>query len=202
MQEHLYFITDICNALKDIHSEQKTEKVIMEIINKGKKPEYQQGFRQFVTFIKKGKAGWLKMLPQHKKLIMQIINDVAMSPVVDTETEPLKLRLQLEHDGDTLASFDISESQHSYTIADLNPGNYTLKTDSDWLIWQEHLSERELFWTHAYPDQEFPMTADTESYDSREFKAVVLLEGEVVIRIYPGLETGIIKIMVNSHAGK
>ena len=202
MQENLYFITDICNALNDNHSEQKIEKVIRAIINKGKKPEYQQGFQQFVTFIKEGKAGWLKMSPQHKKLIMQIINDVALSPVVDTETEPLKLCLQLEHDGDALASFDISESRHSYTIADLTPGNYTLKTDSDWLIWQEHLSERELFWTHAYPEQEFPMAADTESTDTREFKTVVLLEGELIIRIYPGLETGTIKIMVNLHAEK
>ena len=202
MQRHLYFMTDICNALKDVHSEQKLEKVIREIIDKGKKPEYQQGFQQFVTFIKEGKAGWLKMSPQHKKLIMQIINDVVLSPVVATETEPLKLCLQLEHDGDTMASFDISESRHSYTITDLTPGNYTLKTDSDWLIWQGHLSERELFWTHAYPEQELPMAADTESADSREFKEIILLEGELIIRIYPGLETGTMKIMVKGHAGK
>lgn len=202
MQGHLYFITDICNALKDVHSEQKLEKVIREIINKGKKPEYQQGFQQFVTFIKEGKSDWLKMSPQHKKLIMQIINDVAMSPAVDNEIKPLTLCIQLERDGDILASFGIQESRRSYTITDLTPGNYTLKTDSDWFIWQGHLSERELLWAHAYPEQELPMAADTESADTREFKEIVLLEGELIIRIYPGLETGTMTIMVKSHAGK
>jgi len=46
------------------------------------------------------------------------------------------------------------------------------------------------------------MAADTESADTRKFKEIVLLEGELVIRIYPGLEAGIMKIMVKGNVRK
>ena len=202
MQEQLYFITEICNSLRKGANAEEINNMVRDIIDKGKDKKYRQGYEQFLRFVEAGRAGWLAMPTQKKQIISQVVNEIIQESSNKIIPTSHKLSLLLERNGVTLATLKFSGEEQSLLIGDIYPGEYSLRTDSDWLLWQESLSETDLFWTHAYPDQDLPMAADTEGTMGKSIKKFGLLNGEIVFRIYPGLESGTMEIEVKNHVEK
>jgi hypothetical protein len=62
------------------------------------------------------------------------------------------------------------------------------------MLWEGDLSRQELLWAFAYPEKDLPMAAETELSQREPTKTLSLLNGELIIEVFAGLETGEIRL--------
>jgi len=191
MQEQNNFLVDIIAGLKNYSNMEIELEKLFHRMNSKKDLLGYQGFEQFIKF---GERARKNMSPETHDLILNSINAASFSAKIDDDQELQPLVLQLECDQKIVNSVAISDIM---IIQGLMPGNYTLKTNSDWLLWQGDLSQSDLLWTCAFPEQDLPLAADTDEADEvLPGKEIELLDGELKLSIYPGLESGVMKIKV------
>ncbi len=85
----------------------------------------------------------------------------------------------------------------SKTIERITAGFYKISFASGNTIWQGKLTEQDLVWARAYPGRPFDLAADTTGSWPKPVKQLSLFHGDVVIRIYPSIESGSMKITIN-----
>ncbi len=88
-----------------------------------------------------------------------------------------------------------------WTIDNLQPGFYALSFDTGRVIWEGELTKNDLLWTLAFPGQDLPLAADTGEEAIQPSRQFHLLQGEIVLNVYPGLESGRIKLLMNRPSG-
>jgi hypothetical protein len=70
------------------------------------------------------------------------------------------------------------------------PALYAAKMDTGRIIWQGELTEKDLIWSAAFPGQALELAADTGEPTGRMTREITLLNGELIIRVFPGAESG------------
>ena len=80
------------------------------------------------------------------------------------------------------------------------PGEYTLKLSTGLVVWREVLSEKDLLWASAFSGQELKLAADTTPMLRGFSRRESLLNGEVVLYVFPGVENGAIGIKIQVSA--
>ena len=84
----------------------------------------------------------------------------------------------------------------SHYIKDIRPGDYNFSLGSGRLLWEVTLEDKDLHLTSASPGTNLPLAADTgEKRQPTASREMSVLGGEIVIRIFPGLESGWIEIL-------
>ena len=106
----------------------------------------------------------------------------------------MPLKVIVEKNGVLLDSFPLEEMTPLKVIKNVKPGNYQVKLDTGRIIWRERLVEKDLIWGYAFPEKGLRLAADTGDGDSPKTREVVVLEGDGIIRVYPGLESGSIEL--------
>ena len=94
----------------------------------------------------------------------------------------------VERDGGPIAEVVLGAGR-GY-IGNLQPGHYVLRTSSGRVIWRGDLTEKELLWTDAYPDRALDLAASTAEDVREPTVENLLLDGEVVLRVFAGIESG------------
>ncbi|MFC1814050.1 ThiF family adenylyltransferase [Thermodesulfobacteriota bacterium] len=82
------------------------------------------------------------------------------------------------------------------SIRNIKPGHYMIRLDNGRIIWQDELSEQELIWTAAFPGEALNLAADTGGITPRMTREIKLLDGDLIIRVYPEIESGRIEIEI------
>ena len=85
----------------------------------------------------------------------------------------------------------------STSLVRITPGRYSLHLETGRLLWTGSLRSTELLWEEAYPGEPLQLAADTAEDGRQATRELVLLDGEVVLRVLPGLESGCLEIIVN-----
>lgn len=80
------------------------------------------------------------------------------------------------------------------SLGGIEPGDYQLVTESDWPVWRGELERKHLVWRWAFPDQPLPMAAKTHPTKHHPTLALELLDGDVELFVFAGLESGFITI--------
>lgn len=80
------------------------------------------------------------------------------------------------------------------SVTDAFPGHYVLLLETGRVIWERTLSERDLLWAHAFPGEPLELAADTGENAPRATVQDDVLAGDVRLRVYPGVECGIIDL--------
>ena len=96
----------------------------------------------------------------------------------------------LEREGHVLAS--LADAQPS--CGGLTPGHYLIKLDTGRVIWEGSFTERALVWSKARPGRSLTVTAQTETPTEIPSFEVDLLQGELLLRVYPGIESGRLEV--------
>ncbi len=94
-------------------------------------------------------------------------------------------------------SLTFTKFPDSKTIDKIVPGHYTIALATGRIIWQGLLAERDLIWTEAYPGRALRLSADTGEPEGKPTQQVRVLEGDVVLRVFAGLESGRIEITMH-----
>ena len=87
-----------------------------------------------------------------------------------------------------LKSFLISD--FPATIGSIFPGHYVVRLTNGRTLWEGELSREDVIWTYAFPQKDFPLAAETETRHQEPTRSLSLLDGELIIHIFAGLESG------------
>ena len=84
-------------------------------------------------------------------------------------------------------------------ISPVTPGKYMARFSNGRVLWEGKLTKEDLIWAFAFPEKDLAMAAETEPSQRETTKTITLLEGEIEIRVFAGLESG--KIVIESGKG-
>ena len=102
----------------------------------------------------------------------------------------------VERNGERIASIPCERLPISKEIRNVKPGLYSLKLDTGRLIWEEELTEQELLWALAFPGEALDLAADTGDAVERATREIKLLNGKLVIRVFPEIERGRLELKI------
>ena len=109
------------------------------------------------------------------------------------------LKIILMRDDEIICSVSIESPRTTKMIKNVKPGHYELKLDTGRVIWEGRLSEEDLLWTYAFPHEDLALAADTGDAVLRMSREIKLLNGEVILRVYPEIESGRIEMEVRDY---
>jgi hypothetical protein len=187
MSNELYFIPIIAEALRQPNPRMALDIAFQRIESLGRATTHHIGYRQFLRFMACSFKHW------EETPIMA--TDESSPPLID-ETYPVEI--WLERGNQRLPGLVVDQIPCRKSFAELTPDRYRLVTDTGWLLWEATLTPRELFWTLAHPHRNLPLAAQTDDEPILPTLETHLLGGALTIRVYSGLESGILDITFES----
>jgi hypothetical protein len=115
-------------------------------------------------------------------------HDLAKSETLDSFIE-----LIVEKGDKTIGSIALDYQASHGKLGNITPGFYQIKLSTGRVLWEGELKAKDLIWAVAFPDQDFSLAADTGDLDLSPTKTLRLLSGEIILKVYAGLESGTIK---------
>lgn len=108
--------------------------------------------------------------------------------------ERTRIDFVVELNGRHLASAPLYPFEGMASIAGISPGTYTVKLWTGRVLWEGELSEADLLWAVAFPRRPLALAADTAPADRLRSRRELLLNGELCLSVFPGVEAGEIGI--------
>jgi len=180
MNDDLFFIPLIANALGQEDVESALREAFRQIEEMGREPRWEAGYRrQFLTFM-----AWVRR--------SQLLLDTE-----DLDRPPL-LELLVERDGTLVATVPVKRHPDRRVVGGIAPGLYRLKLDTGRLVWEARLTPRHVLWAYAFPGRPLPMAADTGSSTHQPTLEAVLLGGTLRVRVFAGIEEGTLELDLSS----
>jgi hypothetical protein len=111
-----------------------------------------------------------------------------------SEAEEPTIELFIEANEGRLISIPVEQQPFTRIIRGIKPGSYSIKLNTGRMLWEGDLSAKELFWANAFPEQALDLAADTEGATARCTKEIILLNGELIVRVFPEIESGYLEV--------
>ncbi len=229
MNNLLYFVPMIAQALQHHDVNAALRKTFRQIRELGSQSAYAQGYQQFLRLMEearlRGEASDPIDCAQILESIMSLFleravllllqdpkarrpsTELSQSPrceeyekllwgVLEAMKRSNASEVTIRRDEVTVGTIALNAQIGSQSVEDIVPGDYLLVLDTGRIVWKRTLSEREVFWRLAYPDRPLDLAADTG--ESRLLPTVedAVLLGELILRVFPGLETGRLEVEV------
>ena len=231
MGNDLYFIPIIAEALDASDQESALTQAFTTIERLGQNPEYQQGFGQFQQFmdVVAAKAANPHVSPEAQDFIEALMVELATG-ASDTSTDkrvaldlilsrpdwrhqyedlcaeleesrqgPFPVAITLERQGELARTIDVEAGEKTARVGDISPGAYTIRLSTGRVIWESELTEEDLTWSRAFPERALDLAAGAEGGEPK--RLLRLLRGELVVRVFPGIETGSMEIVLEHLEG-
>jgi len=109
-------------------------------------------------------------------------------------TQQIGLKIIIEKNGETIISIPVKAAPLCRIIKNIKPGQYEIRFNTGRMLWQGELTDRDLLWTAAFPEKDMALAADTGEPAEHLTREISLLDGELVIRVIPELESGSIEL--------
>jgi hypothetical protein len=181
MSKDLYFIRFISEAVSQPNAQTAIRQAMKRIIHLGQVQGYKRGYTQFKIFI--------------QKVFETPENEVPwLDGIWEDHTEGAGLKINIARDEKLIASLPLKPSHIPLRISDAVAGHYTFQLNTGRVLWMGKLMETDLILIKAFPDSDLKLAATTEDWKLKPSKLIRLLGGEIVIRIFPGFESGIIEV--------
>jgi hypothetical protein len=123
--------------------------------------------------------------------------DNLVAEIEQLHERPEGIGISLFRENELLESFTFTKFPDSKTIDNISPASYNMAFATGRIIWQGRLNEQDLIWTEAFPGQALRLSADTGEPEGKSTQEYRILGGEVILRVYAGLESGRIEITMN-----
>ncbi len=115
--------------------------------------------------------------------------------------EQIRTKIIVEKDGRHFGEIALEQIPGSGSIGKIVPGEYEIKLETGWMLWEGDLTEEDLLWTKAFPGRALDLAADTGETKKRPSREESLLGGEIIVRVFPGIESGKIEIEARLSKG-
>ena len=222
MTKDLYFIPVLDKAFQEAESEAALKNAFDEIERLGKQKQYREGFSNFKRFMRQVcKYQELWENDSIRQLIAEIVTGtfggteeeernvlkrITLAPKLDTEFRAVGQEIDEDSGKHTTAVIQVlsrkrligemafTETPGHKSIEGIFPGSYTLKLDIGRVIWEGNLAGKDLIWTEAFGAKRLDLAAETEDIERQPTRKIVLLDGDVVLRTFAGIESGSIEV--------
>ena len=104
------------------------------------------------------------------------------------------LEVELCKNDQVLSAQPLPSEQEGVSFDQIDPGNYSIRLSNGRVLWEGNVEAKDVIWKFAHPEKEYPMAAATEKDESNPTKSIKLLDGEITLSFYAGLETGGIEL--------
>ena len=174
MHDDIYFVPLMDRALQQSDLSAALREAFSLIQRLGKEPRYRRGYGQFLKFMETVGA--------------------ALRQGHAAAQRGASLALIIECDGRVLSVCCFDESSMAYEADEIGPGSYRVKTDTGLLLWEGNVTEDDVSWTRAFPEEPLPMAADTEKPLRELRRTIPLPEHGLVLCFHAGVESGSLEI--------
>ncbi len=131
--------------------------------------------------------------PQWQEEFEKICGEVSKSQTTYRAPEII-----IEKNGQCISLTPWERQPVSQEICNLMPARYVARMDSGRVIWEEDLTGKELIWSQTFPGQALELAADTGEPAAKMTREITLLNGELVIRIFPGTKSGRLELRIGA----
>ena len=123
--------------------------------------------------------------------------DTLVAEIERLRKTPEGIGILVSRENELLESLTFTKIGDCKTIDNIIPGSYNIAFATGRVIWQDQLDKRDLVWTEAYPGQALRLSADTGQPEGEPTQQSSFFDGEIVLRVFAGLESGRIEITMN-----
>jgi hypothetical protein len=189
--KNLYFLRLLQEALHAQDPRTALLETFETIRRLGETPEYSEGFANFQLFMKSVEAalerdsGALDEVTSYLGALRGEIAEMAKS-------EPLTI--DITKDDIVICSLPCQIDAEPLMISKITPGEYQIALSNGRPLWSRHLTASELRWAIVFPQSEYPAAAMTDPAQAKASLAESLLDGSLLIEVFPGIEFGSIRI--------
>ena len=110
--------------------------------------------------------------------------------------------LNLLKGAELLTRIEFDRERPRASVGRVLPGDYSLALETGRVIWEGHLTARDLLWSAAFPGRALDLAADTGGRPTTTTREEQLLGGELTLRVYPGMEFGRIEVELRLPEGR
>ena len=230
MNDDLFFIPILAEAVKEPDPTTALERAFETIRKMAATPHYSNGCRQWRRFIEAATAG----VGESERLavgeaaiwmaIGRLCGEGAETGVVSAGSRrgqrPArtsadlsimgKLRgvgrrrgsplLMIQCDGRLVASRCLDPVGHA-SISGVRPGSYMLTLDTGRLLWSGDITDADLIWDCAFPGRPLVMAADSTPSSVTTTRTIPVAVGAVALVVFPGVEAGSLRLVGYERSG-
>jgi hypothetical protein len=106
----------------------------------------------------------------------------------------VQMNVEVLKENQLIGSFPISPDPA--IIGAIAPGRYRVQFSNGRILWEGELLKEDLIWAYAFPGKDLAMAAETEASERKPTRKISLIEGEITIFVFAGIETGYIRIEI------
>lgn len=106
------------------------------------------------------------------------------------------IMIEILKDGSLYASFVYEPLSKLISVKGLTAGSYAIRLSTGLLLWEGQLTEKELIWTKAFPKEKVKAAAETKAIGRKASLSKPLLNDELTLEVFPGLESGAIQLSI------
>lgn len=189
--QNLYFLRLFQDALQADNTRSALLEAFAAIRRLGDTPEYSEGFVNFQLFMKavedalETDSGALDEIKSYLDTLRIEVEEL-------TKSEPLALNIT--KDDDIIGSLTCQIGAEPLTMGKIFPGEYRITLSNGRLLWSKQLAASELRWAIAFPQAEYPAAAMTDPTQAKTSLTESLLDGCLLVEVFPGIEFGSMRI--------
>lgn len=186
MNKNLYFIPVLSQALLETDLDRSLAKAFTEIKQRGLESQFKEGFRSFEAFMAIAHS-----YHEEKHAANGLDLEAWASPDQDDAFPEIGLFRE-----DQLVSIQCIDSLSGHlSFVNICPGYYqAVLLNTGWVIWSRELEARDVIISEAQGTENLKMAADTGGTEPQEVPETVPLDGNLILRIVPGIESGTVEI--------
>lgn len=202
----LYFIPLVAKALRQLDARASLRNAFKEIHILGQKPEYGRGLANFKLFMAEVQHNLATKSDREQDVVLLEImleESIRFHEFGEINEADLQWRsadsvldVIVEKNDEQLGAISTAELPVSKSFIDIQPGHYAVKLSTGRILWNGILAKKDLFWTEAYPNQAIKLVADTGATSIQVTRKIRLLDGEVMLHVFPGIESGRIQVRI------
>jgi hypothetical protein len=136
----------------------------------------------------------IRSRPDWRAKFERICSDVEASTDISAPIEIMVMR-----DTRELEVIAFSRYGETHWVRRVTPGHYVLRLSTGRVLWRGDIGVQDVEWGAAFPERALDLAADTEGAKGVPTRIFNLLEGELTVRILPGIEAGTMKITWNGQ---
>lgn len=223
MNEPLYFIPCLIEALEGSDIKTSLKSAFREITQKGAQSQYAAGFQNFAHFMDEAclrhntietnitrelivllATGAFDGIPEENRTALNRISSCSQwkaeqqaffREAGECPGQLLTPAIQILR-GEQLIREVMMRREGEY-IDGIVAGQYTVKLDIGMVIWEGELTAKDLLWAEAFTARDLDLAAETPGMEQQSTREMVLLDGALIIRVFAGIESGFIEVGLN-----
>jgi len=117
-----------------------------------------------------------------------------VAEIAETVHRPEALELMVLCDEQVWGRFPVTPTSFTHSIPGVLPGHCDLRTDTGWRLWACEFKDTDLILSAVRPRRSLRLAAQSRSATPKPTKRVLLQPTSLLVSVYPGVESGLIRI--------